>query len=126
MRDITSQNYISSNYEIENSSEKIIAIAEKGGLRQTFKYPEATKTIDIELGTPTLGLIKYYQYNRDKMESSELLVPAYIFPITDIPEETYFYQENIVVPLVKEIIAERIQNNNGPAPRPEPMLEYRR
>ena len=112
IRDITSRNYISSNYEIENSSEKIIAIAKKGGLRQTFKYPEATKTIDIELGTPTLGLIKYYQYNRDKMESSELLVPAYIFPITDIPEETYFYQENIVVPLVKEIIAERESSNN--------------
>jgi len=122
---LTSQNYVSSNYAIENDSQEIIKIAENGGLRRMFNYPEASKTVEVELGTPTLGLIKYYQPNIDKGETAELLVPAYIFPIMNAPEGgTYTYTKNIVVPLVKEIIAERISgDDNSINPRPMPLIE---
>ena len=110
---LTSQSYASSNYEVENDSQTIIALAEKGGLRRIYNYQEASKTVEVKLGTPTLGLIKYYQPSLDKKETAELLIPAYIFPVINSPETgAYNYVKNIVVPLVKEIITERISGDD--------------
>lgn len=116
-----SLNFTSSNYEAETNADNIIALAEKGGLRRIYVHSDSTKTIDIELGTPTIELIRYYRY--DQGGGTELYVPAYIFPVLNIPSEQRYYQKNIVVPAIKEMLEERINDSDSPMPRPMPLLE---
>ena len=121
---IAPQVYESSAYQAETDAAKIIALAEQGG-RQRVYVPEGGKTMTIELGTPTLGLMKYWQYDNIKQLTNELYVPALIFPVKNRPEQTaYYYSDNIIIPLVKEILD--IYNQDGPVgpmPRPMPLLE---
>jgi len=113
---ITPHLFESSQYEIENNEEELIKLAEQGGLFRQYKSPNPTKNVDIELGSPEIGLIKYYNYQNNISE--ELYVPALIFPIISISDkEVYFYQQNIIVPLAKDII----ENIVTPEPFPEPM-----
>ncbi|MFH1522206.1 MAG: hypothetical protein ABIE43_00110 [Patescibacteria group bacterium] len=122
LRGITPQTFASSNYGIENDSQKIINLALNGGVYQTWTNPDASKTIDVELGTPVLGLVIRWKYDQIAGQSTELFVPAYIFPVLNEPEG-YFYRKNIIVPLPLEII-EEIENRNKDiigTPRPEPM-----
>jgi hypothetical protein len=123
---ITVQTYQRSVYETETDAAKVIAVAEQGGRHHVFEpeVPDA-KIITIELDTPALGLMRHWQYNTDKQETSELYIPALIFPVKSVSEASqYFNRENIVVPLVKEILEEYAQDNpDGPMPRPMPLLE---
>ncbi len=123
LRGLTPQNYASSNYQIETDSQKIIKLAEKGGVYASWNNPYASKTVEIELGTPALGLVVRWQYDYNKNDSTELYVPAYIFPVLNEPED-YLSRDNIVVPLPREIIAE-IENRNNDiigVPQPEPLM----
>ncbi|MFH1427180.1 MAG: hypothetical protein ABIG60_01470 [Patescibacteria group bacterium] len=116
---LSSSSYQSSNYQTETDNEKIINLAEQGGLNRLWYNPEASKTVDLELGTPTLSLIRYWHYNQEKNTNSEIFIPALIFPINNLPEQTpYFYQTAVVVPLIKEIIEERFNNDGGIYPMP--------
>jgi hypothetical protein len=110
-----SQKHESSAYDVEKDTARLIKIAEQGGFRRGY-YPadsnqgEVKKNV-IELGTPSIGLVKMWIYN--EKGGQELIVPAYIFPVTNKPEDVYFYQKNVVVPLVKEILD---QDQNQPVP----------
>jgi len=118
---LRAQSFTSSNYDVVTDSQAIVSYAESGGLHKQWTNPNATKTVDIELGTPTLGLIMHYQYNQSKAENYELFVPAYIFPILNESVEGYFYQQSIVVPLVKELFAQGDDHIGIPRPEPMPM-----
>jgi len=123
LRGITPQDYESSNYAVETDSQKIINLALKGEVYSNWVNPYASKTVEVELGTPTLGLVVRWQYNYTKGDSTELYVPAYIFPVLNEPE-SYFYRKNIVVPLPIDIIEEIEKRNNDiiGLPRPEPLI----
>jgi hypothetical protein len=60
------------------------------------------ETVDIELGSPSLELVKIWNYDQTKMISQELYVPAYVFPIISQSKYNYFYRKNIVIPAVKD------------------------
>lgn len=115
-------NFQTSEYEAETNLEKIKDIALLGGL---YNYPAAydasaqVKTIDVVLGTPTLGLMRYWAYEGN--QSTELFVPAYIFPILETKGEVNYYKQSIVVPVVKEIL-DVAGNVVIPQPRIEPLL----
>ncbi|MFH1822109.1 MAG: hypothetical protein ABH830_00225 [Patescibacteria group bacterium] len=116
---LSSSSYESSNYQIENDNEKIITLAEQGGLNRLWYNPEASEAVDLELGTPTKSLIRYWHYDQEKNLSSEIFIPALTFPINNLPEQTpYFYQTAVVVPLIKEVIEERFNNDGGTYPMP--------
>ncbi len=101
--------YEVSAYESFNDPEEIKRLAEQGGLN-FYKDPYATKEIKVYLGTPTLILSRQFQYG-EGYDNSELFVPALSFPVLRLSEETqFFYQKNIVIPLVKDLIN---QNNQG-------------
>jgi len=123
LRGIMPQNYESSNYAVETDSQKIINLALKGGIYSNWTNPYATKTVEVGLGTPTFGLVIRWKYDQVKGDSTELFVPAYIFPVLNKPEE-YFYRENIIVPLPVDIIEEieKRDNNIIGLPRPEPLI----
>jgi hypothetical protein len=61
----------------------------------------------IEVGTPTRQYVLYSNFSNN--QANFLLVPSLIFPITKTPDDqNYFYQKNIVVPLAKELLDQRI------------------
>ncbi len=110
-----SQKHESSAYDVETDTARLIKLAEQGGFRRGYYYADSNqvevKKNVIELGTPSIGLVKMWIYN--EKGGQELVVPAYIFPVTNKPEGAYFYQKNVVVPLVKEILD---QEQNQPVP----------
>ena len=126
VHNIMVQNFQSSNYETETDGQRIIKIAQTGGYQRIYDNPNAEKTVDIKLGTPSLELVKIWKYNEETKQGDELLVPFYIFPILEMPTETYFWQKNIIVPAVKELMDEIEDRDKSitpiPMPMPEPMM----
>ncbi len=104
VRNIYVQNYESSDYEIETDANKIIEFVENSGARDENQDIES---IEIELGSPSFGLVKTWKYAQEKRISEEFFVPSYIFPITNIPEGNNYHRKNIIVPIVKEMMQDR-------------------
>ncbi|XOB40887.1 MAG: hypothetical protein ACKKMW_02360 [Candidatus Nealsonbacteria bacterium] len=103
---IVTNTFESSKYAKETNKDKIISFAEDGGLFKNYTYPNAVKTLDLELGTPEVSLVRMWQRSENKMDTAEILVPSLVFPvITEMSsEQTYFYRTNVIVPLVGEIL----------------------
>lgn len=120
-RPITPYNYISSDYEMITDKDKIVEYAKKGGIYPAYQYPDPTKTIEIGLDTPTLGLVRHWNYNQETGQSEELFAPALIFPIIkNETEAANYYNDYIIVPLAKEIFEKQDNNVVGV---PVPLLE---
>lgn len=105
--------YQASGYDIETDIRAILEDAKHGGLYNR-QYEGADETVQVEIGTPTSVLIQVSQYVNG--EHAELAVPALIFPVLSDLQAYGFWQENIVVPLVKDVIS----GTGGPVPRPFP------
>jgi hypothetical protein len=114
--ELTVPRFESSAYEIEKDAGRIIKLAEQGGIYGGY-VPEGGKIMDIELGTPALSLLKTWQY-KDNI-STELYVPAYVFPIIKVPEGAQIWQKSIVIPIVKDLLDEASKN----VPSPMPLME---
>lgn len=111
-------NYTASNYAIENNQNIVKDLAEKGGLYGGYQYPNPTKVVEIQLGTPELKLVKHWQYNRESGNGEELIVPSYVFPVIGKSDDVYFYRKAVVVPLVKEILESIKNDSDGVVPMP--------
>jgi len=108
LSNLSTNRYESSQYSLETDAQKIIKAAELGGSR--FYYGDGVEKTTLELGTPNRSLIKYWRFNNGQGE--ELLVPAMIFPIKNIPEN-YYGSRSVIIPLVKEMLDETIKNSGG-------------
>jgi len=94
--------YESSQYNLESSAEAIIKLAENGGWNGNY-YFQAENVQTIELGTPEKAYVQIYRYTNNRNE--ELLVPALIFPVINVPDGINYYgQKYVTVPLVKEML----------------------
>jgi hypothetical protein len=110
--------YESSQYDLETASETIVKIAENGGWNGNY-YFQAENVQTIELGTPEKAYVQIYRYVGNRNE--ELLVPALIFPVVNIPSGAYYYgQKYVTVPLVKEMLSDL---GNQPIPMPYMIKE---
>lgn len=105
---LSSRNYASSMYPAETDKNKILQFAEKGGL-YSYDYPGG-QTKEVQIGTPQTALMSYWKYNSTNHTNDELLVPALIFPVLKDSADETVYKNNIVVPLVKDLLNE--QNND--------------
>jgi hypothetical protein len=108
---LTSQTYTSSTYKLETDSNKIITIAQKGGVHAWVPQEGdgvQIKKVEAELGTPTKILMHTYNYQDNNAQ--ELFVPALSFPVTKAPAGEQYYPNQIVIPLVPELLV----NQNGP------------
>jgi cytochrome c biogenesis protein ResB len=104
---ISSNNFESSLYDIEYETKKLINIAEQGGWKQYYHNNEPEgKKIEIGLGQPIIEYVKIYHYDTKDNTNNELLVPSLIFPVIDVPENEYFWQKYIIVPLIKDLLKE--------------------
>jgi len=115
---LTTNNYQSSEYAMITDPAKVIKAAEKGGNPGYFTedVPKA-KHIDLELGKPELAYVQTFNYDQATGLSSELLVPALIFPVVTDPGTQYYYQRQIVVPIAKEMF-DKLYENQVPTQMP--------
>jgi hypothetical protein len=119
---LNSQSYQASNYTAETDSAKIIKLVEQGGYwgspyAAMAKPSGSTGPIEsmqnnemkLEVGTPTKQYVLFASYPNGPV--SYLLVPSLIFPVINAPigASYYYYQKNIVVPLAKELLDQKLQ-----------------
>jgi hypothetical protein len=97
---IKTQDYQSSFYETETDSQRILDIVQAGGMNY-HRYGQAEKIIDLELTSPELIYITYYQYEAN--QSQEMIVPALRFKVKE-NEEVPYKLDYILVPLLKEML----------------------
>lgn len=114
----------SSNYAVETDNEKLIKIAERGGVYPAYHFPEAVKTVDVKLGTPKISLVSIWNFDDNTGVNEELFIPAMVFPVIEKPEEGYFYSNNIIIPLVKDVLDERL-NSLDDISQKEPVPFFR-
>jgi len=110
MYNLSLQEYESSMYDAETDFSRILEFAKKGGINRY--YWNEGKTKKVEIGTPAQEYMVVWRYDQDNQMNKMLIIPALIFPITKTPADGYYYQKNIIVPLVKELLVE----NENPGP----------
>ncbi|MFH0892510.1 MAG: hypothetical protein V1867_07065 [Candidatus Falkowbacteria bacterium] len=118
-------NFESSDYAMETDTDLIRRLAERGGNWWGPGIMDSGKTVTVKLGAPKVELISYWRYDQKSGRGEELYIPAYIFPILNKEDAPNLYRDNIVVPLVREIIDEQEKRwqENPPMPLIEPMLK---
>ncbi len=124
--DIRSQQFQSSEYVAETDTARLIKIAEQGG-NLYGSYPRPENAVEVELGTPSIGLARMWHQNQDGQTQEELYVPVYIFPVKTPAAGSdaakimpYYPPTSIMVPLVQELLL----NADKPLPvdlQPMPM-----
>jgi len=102
---LTTNNYESSSYTAETDQTRIRSIVEKGGL-YGFAFPEAKKTVEVELQNPQIVLQKVWMPTQPGEPMNELLIPTLRFEVKDAPENSYL-SNYVFVPLVKEVLDQR-------------------
>lgn len=117
---ISSNNYQSSKYTIEQDVKKIIQTALGGGYRRYYNSQSNGEVVNIELETPKFSLVAINNFKGETYE--QLFVPALVFPVSDSVNRTKFYQKNIVVPLVKDLLDQDI-NDRLPIPLPVDLIK---
>jgi len=98
---LTTQNYQSSMYQAETDVNKILEAAEKGGINQQV-FDSVSKTISVEIGTPSLAYMKVWKHEQG--QSDEFLTPALVFPIDNSQQEGTYKRERIIIPLAKDLL----------------------
>jgi len=121
---IMDQKFIKSAYPAVTDKAQIIAFLDTFGDMQKQWMPEGAKvkTVNITLGAPTIGYTRMYVYDEDKGMGDELIVPALIFPVKNVPAGDFFYRDTVTVPLAQELLEKTNQPIVIPEPRPL-MLE---
>ncbi len=126
---LRTQKYQSSLYQTETDTAKLLFRTQQSNYY--YKYDNPSKTIEISLNTPAIAYVRFLNYRDGKSE--ELLAPALIFPVEKSQDVEYFYQENIIVPLIKELFDSQL--GGGPVyggamieppaiePAPAPMID---
>lgn len=84
-------------------------------LREGDAAGTETTVQDIKLGAPTEGFVKIYNYENGT--SSELVVPALLFPVKDVPEGVYLYRQTVAVPLAEDLFNQMME-------RPDYQIMY--
>ncbi len=102
LNELTFPNYESSLYATETDIKRIMSLVNKGGMNGYYPVDEPIKTKDIELGTPSIQLMRHWNYQNN--ESSELYVPALVFPILNPEKYPDNYRKSVVVPIIKDIL----------------------
>lgn len=117
---IMDQKYVKSSYKGVTDAAQVTAFLDKyGKIPAEWRNGDMTiKSADVTLGTPEMGFVKRYTYTGGLSE--ELMIPALIFPVTNVSEGAYFNGTTVAVPLAEEMLNDT--NNGGGMPRPMPLI----
>lgn len=117
---IMDQKYLKSDYPAVTDASLVTAYLNNFGKLSQGWMQEGTKVTqaEITLGTPEIAFVKHYTFENGV--SDELIVPALVFPVTNVPAGTYFYRDSITVPLAADILKKMTEQPGGD-PRPMPI-----
>lgn len=119
MYDLMTKKFEKSRYEAETDKNRLLKVAENGGFRNYSYYEGAQNIATLELDTPTIQTYRIW-YSADPMSQGEdLYVPVMVFPIKNWDQSLY-WKQNIIVPIVKSIL-DTEDKNNPPYPMPMPV-----
>lgn len=123
---ISVHGYDKSNYALVTDKAKILEVASAGGATgDAIIMGWQGRTIEIKIGAPEIVYMQFYTYLNGKSEM--MYVPAFRFPVTNIPSNASFYKENVIVPLVPDILDRLAERKIAPPmpvePMPMPMTE---
>lgn len=113
VNNLVTHQYEASMYDMETDMTKILAAAGNNPGMIMYDQGRPAETVDLELINPEEVYVKVYVYRDNR--NQELLVPALRFAIANRPKDLNFYRQSVVVPLAKEILAERL-NMGGDRP----------
>ncbi len=99
---LTTRRYEQSDYAVENDAAAILELAKKGGVWPSWYGSDADKVEQVALGEPQQGMIQHWVYE-DNI-SSEIFVPALIFPVEEKSTPEHFIPQVVIVPLVKDAV----------------------
>jgi hypothetical protein len=108
---IAIESYEKSPYATEQDMSWIMTFVERGGV-DGYVDPNAKK-VDVELGKPSVELASFGHQTADGTWE-DLYVPSLVFPVIKKPAEAPWLQNNVVVPLIKDLL----QEPNRPVPVP--------
>ncbi len=108
INNLSLNNFEVSAYQAINDKNVILDYLNQGGLYPSYKNPEAKKTITVKIGSPEKTLVKIYKYNNSKGQSDEYYAPALSFPIIETNSDNNYYQDNIIIPLAKDMIEDQV------------------
>lgn len=94
----------SSNYNAITDKSKILDYIAKWWRNSYTQYYDTNtkvKNVVIHLQKPTIEYIHIFDYNN--WINSEYFVPAYIFDTIEKPKQWEYFQDKVIVPLVKDI-----------------------
>lgn len=100
----------SSSYNKITDKTKILEYIAKWWRNSSTLYNDSdlkVKTITLHLWKPTLEYVHIFDYNN--WVNSEYFVPAYIFETIEKPKAWEYFQEKVIVPLVKDIFESNSQ-----------------
>jgi len=112
LSNVIAQSYDRSNYVLETNVDRILEIAGKSGAWWPAPGQKPTKTVEVHLDTPEKVFLQTLIHKEGRAEPEKLYVPALSFPVVK-SEKTGFPdgRKRIIVPLVKEILDQKIINN---------------
>lgn len=111
---LIAQNYESSSYEAVINTEDVLNFVKKGGMQYLYAYEKPDETVQVELDTPYLAMLKHYNYQMEKGQSEELYIPALVFPVKNISNDKInYYQKAVIAPLAKEIFDQYLRERDN-------------
>jgi hypothetical protein len=110
---LTTQQYDASSYEAVTDASTVIRALQYANWRDlgNVSYDRGTSFADIAVGDPTQALMRTWIPDATP-SGREILVPALVFPVGKVPSDTPVWQQNIVVPLAKELYTQ--SSSGGP------------
>lgn len=111
------QQYQKSDYAPANDEARIREVINFGSTYM-WQDPNA-KIATAKLGSPTEGYVRMYKWDQKTGISSDLYVPALVFPVTEMPEQSFDTRKNVIVPLAAELL----QQPDAVYPQPMPLTE---
>ncbi len=101
--ELITKQFEKSAYKGETDAKRLISIAEQGGFRNYNYVDPNAKKVELELGAPTVQMVKIYYSSDNYKTNSDLYMPALVFPIKNW-KGTNYWRQTVMVPLVKSIL----------------------
>lgn len=115
--------YAVSSYDLASDFQRLVEVAENGGWEFNYLY-NSENAQEIGLGTPEKAYVQIWLY--EDSSSSELFIPALLFPILTNDLDNYYHRNFVVVPLPLDMLTElekrQEQVNDDPSILPIPEI----
>lgn len=105
-------------YDAFTDAEKAAEVVKFGSLYSWVD--EQADVVEATLSEPTEAYMSYFRWDQETQQSTNLFVPALVFPIENVPEGTMEHRRTIVLPLVQEVY----DNMSAMEPMPMPMEPF--